>query len=598
MRNLVRAFFVIFAVAVSARAEEPATVEVRLKLGDDPRYARADWDDHDWEIIPPNGFPERAGPYWVRFHLRRPAQPAKRVEDFTTGWALAPRPRYNYYNYEWPSDEPGAPIDAVVLNPIFSFEFYWDGRLLERGGVVGRDRASEIPGPVDHMFRVPPELMGPGDHAVAIRLSSHHYNFPWKPVLAFRLDNYDSRALSEARRPFLPLVGAGGSLLLGAACLAMARFVERRRPLVWCGTLGIVLSMFYALVAFRWLYNAPYSWHRPRLELTIGCLVIVAGILPWVLAEHFDLPWRRRWFLLLVPLLAMGFFGFMSHENRAFWLTRVMLLAAGAIAVWAIRRKKSGGWAVLIGAVLGLLVVGNDGRALGNSTLFVVVSGLVIFVLATMGGQMRAEQRRAREAAVAAARLEIELLKKNIQPHFLMNTLTTIMEVIEQEPKTAVALIDALAGEFRILARVSGEKLIPLEQEIDLCRAHLRIMGMRRGVECSLEAREVDMTSPIPPALFHTLVEGGLTHQIPRAGRLKFVLEGAYRPGHARYGLTVHGDNPPANGAIREGTGLRYVKARLEESFAGRWKLVAGPVRDGWQTVIEINQPPGESGSS
>ena len=62
------------------------------------------------------------------------------------------------------------------------------------------------------------------------------------------------------------------------------------------------------------------------------------------------------------------------------------------------------------------------------------------------------ERRRAQAAQLAAARLELELLKKNIQPHFLLNTLATIMETIEEGPKTAAALVESLAGEFRILA--------------------------------------------------------------------------------------------------------------------------------------------------
>jgi LytS/YehU family sensor histidine kinase len=145
---------------------------------------------------------------------------------------------------------------------------------------------------------------------------------------------------------------------------------------------------------------------------------------------------------------------------------------------------------------------------------------------------------------------------------------------------------------------VSGEKLIPLGQELELCRAHLQIMGLRRGVQCSLVVRGVDESSPVPPALFHTLVEGGISHQLPREGKLRFILEAAYQPGRARYALTVEGGNPVEKGPVRDGTGLRYVKARLEESFAGRWTLTAGPVPDGWQTVIEITRPPGESGAT
>lgn len=561
-------------------------VELRFKRGDDPRYARPDWDDRDWEVITAENLPLQAGPYWVRFRLSPPLQPNPRP------------PGEGYYNFTWPSDEPGAPIDAVVLNPIFSFEFYWDGRLLERGGVVGHDRASEVPGALDHFFQLPAELRGPGEHVVAIRLSSYHFNFPCPFPLPFRLDNYGRRLVEETRRPFIPVAGAGCSLLLAVACLVTARWVERRRPLVWCGVLGLALACYYFLIAVRWLFPLAYHWHYPRLELIMAVMAIIGGLLSWVVAEYFELPHRRGWLVALALVLAGAVLTRESHESRAYLLTRLMLGASAAIAAWAIWRRRPGAWLVLGGTLAGLAAVGNnDGRTLGDTTFFLVVSALMGFVLVAIARQVRAEQRRAREAALTASRLEIELLKKNIQPHFLLNTLTTIMEVIEQEPEAAVALIEALAGEFRILARVSGEKLIPLGQELELCRAHLRIMGLRRGVQCSFEARDVDESSPVPPALFHTLIEGGLTHQLPRAGRLQFVLDGAYQPARARYTLTVQGENPPSSGSVRDGTGLRYVKARLDESFAGRWSLSAGPVLEGWRTVIEIRQPLGESGA-
>ena len=38
----------------------------------------------------------------------------------------------------------------------------------------------------------------------------------------------------------------------------------------------------------------------------------------------------------------------------------------------------------------------------------------------------------------------------------------------------------------------------------------------------------------------------------------------------------------------REGTGTRYIKARLEESFTGLWSIEAGPVDGVWRTTIEI----------
>jgi LytS/YehU family sensor histidine kinase len=218
--------------------------------------------------------------------------------------------------------------------------------------------------------------------------------------------------------------------------------------------------------------------------------------------------------------------------------------------------------------------------------------------------QLRDDRRAARQAQLTAARLEVELLKKNIQPHFLLNTLATIQEVIEQEPKTAMALVDALASEFRILNRMSGEKLVELGHELELCRAHLHVMSLRKGAGCTLNVVGVDERALMPPALFLTLIENGLTHLLPRDGKLEFTLRAEYRGAVARYAFVAEGVRQPnaalalaaefpreavtAASQTKEGTGLRYIKARLEESFTGAWALTAGPVPEGWETIIEI----------
>ena len=72
---------------------------------------------------------------------------------------------------------------------------------------------------------------------------------------------------------------------------------------------------------------------------------------------------------------------------------------------------------------------------------------------------------------------------------------------------------------------------------------------------------------------------------------MESVLHAEYRSNLARYTFTA----PRAackmetrTEAARARTGLRYVKARLDDSFAGRWTLTAGPVAGGWRTVIEV----------
>ena len=595
MRVIARWFLgvILLGLTVAGRAQYPPgqvppLVETRLKHGDDPRYAQPDWDDRDWELrASPPGYaggmlPGRTGVYWVRFRLER-----------------SPRsgPRPVLLPYLWPRDEPDSPINCVFISAVFAYEFYWDGRRLGRNGVVGTSRATEVVGPLDNYIMIPEELRGPGPHVVAMRMSSYHYDFP-SPNFTLYLapENYVARLLYETRQSQVPLSVAGAALLAAVICGALYGFVDRRRTLLWCSALGLTVAAFYLAIAWRWVHPDTYAWLVPRYQLITVLMTLIALLLPWLLLEQFAVPHRRWWLLALVPALVAAWLGPNYAWDKTLWMCRAMLLFSLGVTGWAVWRRRLGARLALVGVLVGLGDARPENRSFLGPSFILAFGGTGVGVLTAIGAQVQADRRRARAATLTTARLEIELLKKNIQPHFLLNTLTTIMEVIEQEPKSAVAMIEALSGEFRILARVAGERLIPLGQEIELCRAHLRIMSLRRGVECSLTTSGVEAAAPVPPALFHTLVEGGVTHQIPREGKLEFILLATHEPDLLRYTLTVLGDNPPARGPVRDGTGLRYVKARLEESFAGRWTLSAGPVAEGWRTVIEIRSPSESTG--
>lgn len=580
-------FFLLTLVALRAGEMSPAgapRMELRYQRGDDLRWAAPDWNDRDWPQAKPEELflPVRDGIYWARLHLSR------------SGMSV-PRPVIR--PFIWPADEPDSPIDSIFMAAPFSFELYWDGHLLRRSGVVGADRASERPGPLDNLIPIPEDLLGPGEHVVALRISTAHYNFRTpRAGFYFAMGNFRGRLIYETRAPMLPLVATGCAVLASLFCAVLYGFVDRRRSLLLCSVLSLAFAFFYFLIAWRWLHNDTYDWFAPRLTAIAGTVTLICGLQAWMLLEQFAIPRKRWWLAAFAPFLLVCWMTSPFHAVVVLWLYRAGLVFAIVAAGWAARQKRIGARWALVGALIALasLQASWDSRGFVSPAFLLTFGVQMLFLLIALGLQLREDRRRSQQATLTAARLEIELLKKNIQPHFLMNTLTTIMEVIEQEPKAAVTLIEALAGEFHILADVSGEKLIALGQELELCRAHLRIMSLRRGVECSLETRDVDEGSPVPPALFHTLVEGGVTHQTPRQGRLKFTLEGFYQPGLTRYTLSACGETSPAKTPFKEGTGLRYVKARLEESFAGRWTLTAGPVAEGWQTVIEIKVLPGE----
>lgn len=567
---------VLAAVPLSAEAVKPRGPDIRLKHGDDPRWADPDWDDSDWESIHYTDYPAGRGVFWVRIRLPQPER-------------LIRPEQLDRYAYLWPVDIPGAPVDALFFSSVYSFELFLDGRRIATGGTVGHNREAEVPGFLDHLVRIPESVQKRGaPRLLAVRMSSYHYNFPAdRFATGFQPVNFERRLREETLLPVFPLIGAASSLFMAATSLVLFWFVERRRALWLVSVVSVVLALFYGLIAVRWLHPYTYDWHYPRLLAITWLLTVASILLLWLFLEQFAVTRKFAWLAVSGPLLALAWQVSPIYELKVLWICRAMLAVALVIAGWACWRRRPGAWLALAGVVVALFVVRTDRRVFLDPAFFLMIEALVLLVFAAVGAQVQAERRRAREAQLTAVRLETELLKKNLQPHFLLNTLTAVSEVIEQDPQGAVGFIEDLAAEFRSLAQMSGERLVPLARELELCRMHLKVIGRRTGRELGLVVEGIDPEVLVPPALFLTLIENGLVRQQPAATGVAFRLRAQPAEGTGlRFAFLSSGQTRELSTRVSGGTGLRYVKARLEESFPGCWSFSHGAVAEGWETVI------------
>jgi LytS/YehU family sensor histidine kinase len=156
-------------------------------------------------------------------------------------------------------------------------------------------------------------------------------------------------------------------------------------------------------------------------------------------------------------------------------------------------------------------------------------------------------------------------------------------------------MIQALSDEFQIINAHSSKALIPLAEEIRLCRNHLEIMGSRRDVQFELDADRLPPDEMIPPLVLHTLIENGITHAYgPReSGRFRLRVSADGR--NVFYNLSNDGSRlkewaAKGPGELEEGMGLAYIQARLEESFPGNWKLDYGIKEGAWEVTIRIRR--------
>lgn len=132
-------------------------------------------------------------------------------------------------------------------------------------------------------------------------------------------------------------------------------------------------------------------------------------------------------------------------------------------------------------------------------------------------------QRRQRNIAILKAELsrkmiEAELinLKKQLDPHFLFNTLNTLIGLIEVDPKKGVIYTEQLTDFFRYMAEVSNHEMIKLENELEIVKLYKEIVGQRFGdnlvitLDTNLLSKAYDKY--LPPLSLQMLIENAIKH--------------------------------------------------------------------------------------
>ncbi|HNF28471.1 MAG TPA: 7TM diverse intracellular signaling domain-containing protein, partial [Leptospiraceae bacterium] len=182
-------------------------------------------------------------------------------------------------------------------------------------------------------------------------------------------------------------------------------------------------------------------------------------------------------------------------------------------------------------------------------------------------------------ADIQSRRMQLEMLKKAIQPHFLINSLAAIRAWLLEDPQKSAKLLDDFSDEMRIIQSVSGKEKICILEEISLCRLHMQVMAMRREKHYRFYTRGIEGSEKIPPMIFHTMMENAFTHDDTENGSLNFYLikNSIHTEGGCvtRYVFLLRNPNPgpPRPARKGNGVGLRYIRTRLEESYPGAWSM-------------------------
>jgi hypothetical protein len=561
VRRILQLAAAAIAVAVAPAARAAPVIDVasfRVQRGDDPRWAAPDLDDASWPRAALREVTAPGGPIWLRATVV--------VEP---GVFAADRPL------------------GILFAGLASHEIYWDGARIGGGGVVGRSEASEVPGPVTARHWLPGELAAPGSHVIALRLSAFHRNVPvQQPLWLVRVAAYDKLGAAAPLYIWIAISSCSG-LVLGAV-FALVMFFYHRSERAFLHLCALCLTAVALLVAELWrpLFGYAYDWHGPRLLLVTSLTWLLDVLVVAFTVVRLPHPGQRRFVAIAAAVMACAWL--VPGWDQKAWL--MFLIGLGFAFGWTVRALRAGQlgsrpMAVVLAASLLLLVAAPDRFA--DVSVFLLIDFLLLCLIVPYAIERARERAHRDRALVTAARLENELVRRHLQPHFLMNTLTALSEWVDEDPRVAGELIGALAEELRLLHDILDRSLITMDEELRLCRAHLAIMSRRKGRTYRLVTTGVDARAAIPPAVFHTLVENAVTHGATLPASVELGLTGTPLGDRVRYVFEAPlGRAPPARHA--EGAGTRYIRARLHESFGAQWTFAARAVDGVWRTEIEI----------
>ena len=274
----------------------------------------------------------------------------------------------------------------------------------------------------------------------------------------------------------------------------------------------------------KWLNAIPRVWKRAYLFICLWYAInfTISAVLEWkfVKPEYYVL-WTALFllealcvFILLIFLWSHWLFKFSpvwQITGHVFGII-VFFLVMGTLSYYFTDYLE--GFVYLEHweeYMVGLL---SSWDALRIHDQYIITVG-VYYVIRYFQGLQKQEQEKS-ELAIRNKEMQISLLKSQINPHFLFNTLNSISTLVNSSKEKARKVIGQLSDIFRYALDSHNGEMVKLIHEIEFIENYIRIQQVRFGDRLKFE-KHVDSTClgiSIPPMILQPLVENSVKYGI------------------------------------------------------------------------------------
>src|SRR4051812_36311762 len=274
-------------------------------------------------------------------------------------------------------------------------------------------------------------------------------------------------------------------------------------------------------------------------------------------------------------------------------LTPLVMASAKRYPVWGHQPTKN--WMVQLGTMIGFIIAHNAifsialvtfdstvgfaslPKVFGQSLLAWTVLDALVFCVIIVIHHAVVYYRVSKDRAIRASQLEarlaqtqLQMLRMQLQPHFLFNTLHSISALMHKDVRRADSMVAALSDLLRMSLQNIGAQEVPLQSELDFLQRYVEIMSLRFGdrLKVSIEIDPETRDARVPNLFLQPLVENSFRHGFGDLGQGAIAI--SVRRDGDMLRCDVVDDGRGLRTGHKEGVGLASTRQRLAHLYGER----------------------------
>jgi len=340
-------------------------------------------------------------------------------------------------------------------------------------------------------------------------------------------------------------------------------------------TLQIAGWLGYSVVVFLAIIRPQLT--QPGFNLSGQIINLLIETLSGFVLSYFQWTFIRR--IVHLPLRRTIFFSFLSAALLGI-IFNIIKLSSYKVVVYGQQWNEA--WDML---------------EFGGWLLFSLTTMLVwtsIFFIMLYNTKLQKEHEMLLRAQTAAKDAQLQMLRYQLNPHFMFNTMNAISTLIyKHENEKANEMLDKLCEFFRYSLDRSDRAISTLQKELELLDLYISIEKVRFGKRLSIEIEiNPEVTEcKVPYMLLQPIVENAIKFAVePRKEGGHIFIRGSKQDN--RLSLQIADDGKNLNGKVRDGfgIGMTNTKARLDAMHNGDFEISINESEKGGK-IVSIDTP-------